>query len=511
MLQITARLFKDGQLVGYRLTDGNQTQDLTKIQTWMYAKNKQIINVTAAGTQDDPQLSGTNGFKLKELPEIKFGQPAVYSEMKNNRCKYSNSLVITNYIVDCKNPERVIMRTKGPIPKSGDRGLIGAPLTIGYMIKNIGNEPIQIERIAVNSKETETAVLSPGQSLALSRKEVVALGFKLEVDGIFANAKLVSSKKVERTLENEKYFYIKLTDENTDITADDFRLDIWKVAKPDEISKYFDYIVSLDSKQIEHSNNISAALRYLINNTEEQIKNNRHIFDHHKWGEFHQNDVKHAIITEENRSKYSNALEIVAKITDDNLGDLHARIDGYAVRNRGNEPINITRIVYDTFEKSHVITLNPGETAYLSRVETAVLASRPEFNGIFYNGKVRFGLSGNPRDIMKTFLKDGKYKWLMRYCSIANRTYYTGFGEICTWDCVEYNDLVKFFGSRVRSNRQAIRTRQELHEKFGEYGLHNVDIDLSQSSRVENINKQQAQQSKGFFGSVVDTFNRFKR
>ncbi len=70
MLVVTARLFKDNQLVGYRLSDGQSTQDLTKQQVWVYAKNKQITNVIAVGTEAEPSISGTNGFELKKLPEI---------------------------------------------------------------------------------------------------------------------------------------------------------------------------------------------------------------------------------------------------------------------------------------------------------------------------------------------------------------------------------------------------------------------------------------------------------
>ena len=76
MLVITARLFKDNQLVGYRLSDGQSVNDLSKQQTWLYAKNKQIMNVTASGTEIDPVLSGTNGFELKSLPQIKWEEKA---------------------------------------------------------------------------------------------------------------------------------------------------------------------------------------------------------------------------------------------------------------------------------------------------------------------------------------------------------------------------------------------------------------------------------------------------
>ena len=43
MLQITARLFKDNQLYGYRITDGQQIIDATKAQAWLFAKKKRFL------------------------------------------------------------------------------------------------------------------------------------------------------------------------------------------------------------------------------------------------------------------------------------------------------------------------------------------------------------------------------------------------------------------------------------------------------------------------------------
>ena len=71
MLQITARIFKGNQLIGYVITDGNEEKPVTKEQAWYYAKEKMIQNVVAVGTQFDPSLSGTNGFELKSLPQRK--------------------------------------------------------------------------------------------------------------------------------------------------------------------------------------------------------------------------------------------------------------------------------------------------------------------------------------------------------------------------------------------------------------------------------------------------------
>lgn len=63
MLQITARLFKDNQLYGYRITDGQQIIDATKSQAWLFAKQKEILNVnaTGSGNEGDWGLTGTNG------------------------------------------------------------------------------------------------------------------------------------------------------------------------------------------------------------------------------------------------------------------------------------------------------------------------------------------------------------------------------------------------------------------------------------------------------------------
>ena len=74
MLQITARLFKDNQLYGYRITDGQQIMDATKVQAWLFAKQKEILNVnaTGSGNEGDCGLTGTNGFELKSLPQIKW-------------------------------------------------------------------------------------------------------------------------------------------------------------------------------------------------------------------------------------------------------------------------------------------------------------------------------------------------------------------------------------------------------------------------------------------------------
>ena len=415
MLQITARVFKDNQLVGYRLTDGNQTQDLTKVQTWMYAKNKQIINVTAAGTQDNPSLSGTNGFELKKLPEVKFKEPTKFSIQNRYdtiaiRCsliryvlkngvknipadkkeldtfskqvfkddvdcgkiksdayrKYTPSVLITHSIIDESNPtgsvtlgtvnksmsesdkaeyreqlniasklltelsnlldavvsigeeicredhsvyinteklkSRLIrhssvqvvhdiknkypdykkfaqefmsminnltdkpsitldglkksvgdsailiknmaeMASKQPVPETYQkRELVETGATIGYVIKNIGNEPIAVDRLSADGNRFGTVALNPGQSIGLSRVEMTLFAAKIEFCGEFANARLACASKrgFPDIYSYLNAHYIKQhMDEDSIIKHDITKIDIRKVVSPEDIQRHF--------------------------------------------------------------------------------------------------------------------------------------------------------------------------------------------------------------------------------------------------------------------------------
>ena len=147
--------------------------------------------------------------------------------------KYSKDLLITNSVTDSLGSRSAIIRTA--------KGITQISPTIGYVVKNIGKEPIAIDRITVYPISKVPTVLNPGQSIALSRAEVAVLCAKPEVCCVLKNARLLSDHKkcIPNIYEYLYLHYIKLTDKSIDMYADNFRLDVWKVVKPDEIFKYF--------------------------------------------------------------------------------------------------------------------------------------------------------------------------------------------------------------------------------------------------------------------------------
>lgn len=236
MLVVTARLFKDNQLVGYRLSDGQSIQDFTKQQTWLYAKNKQIINVIATGTEANPGLSGTKGFELKQLPEIKWGEKT----KNNNDVALGKSLLVTNTLYDG-------MNGVGPF------GI----LVLGYKIRNIGSQDIYYTRITATEDHTKTKeILKPLEEACVNRAELTYLCTTTNIGAKLANGKVVASSKREDRTEFERLssFYFTFDKEikepvaNKDLvrqyigklpSEDGIRLDIRTFLEPEIINKYF--------------------------------------------------------------------------------------------------------------------------------------------------------------------------------------------------------------------------------------------------------------------------------
>lgn len=236
MLVVTARLFKDNQLVGYRLSDGQSTQDLTKQQAWMYAKNKQIFNVVATGTEQDPGLSGIDGFELKSLPQIKWQE----KHINGNGAELGKSLLVTNTLYD-------------GIKGIGPFGI----LVIGYKIKNIGSQDIYYTRIAATEDHTKTEeILKPMEETCINRAELTYLCTTTNIGTKLANGKVVaSSKKKDRTeFERLSSYYFAFDKEikepvvNKDLvkqyigrlpSEDGIRLDVRTFLEPEIIEKYF--------------------------------------------------------------------------------------------------------------------------------------------------------------------------------------------------------------------------------------------------------------------------------
>ena len=213
MLVVTARLFYCNQLVGYQLSDGNQTREFTKQQAWLYAKNKQILNVVATGTEADPGLSGTNGFELKKLPEVKWGTSQI--QVPNNLL--GHNLIITAILYD-------------GFYSIGD-------IISGYKIKNVGQLPIEYTRITATPDHTETRViLYPNEDIHLNKAEIAALAHRSEVGTNLKNGYLHKSEEQGQC----KFEYLS----NCELRLADFgegldRLDIRLELDTETINKYF--------------------------------------------------------------------------------------------------------------------------------------------------------------------------------------------------------------------------------------------------------------------------------
>lgn len=267
MLVVTARLFKDNQLVGYQLSDGNRTKEFTKQQAWLYAKSKQIINVVATGTQDDPGLSGTNGFELKKLPEVKW--------QDTSKKKYTKEEMPTVKQLD-KHPEllgknllveRVLYDSnEGPMI----RGIIHA---IGYKIVNIGDKPIEYNIIIpaqYRDRRYSKQVLQKGEYTYLSCAELGYLAFNENVGLRFANGRVYYSVPARETYDKNNiahlykcYFHfdgIEISEDEENyalvskyigkkISDQDIRLDIRDVQEIDAYARVERFTVVITPKK----------------------------------------------------------------------------------------------------------------------------------------------------------------------------------------------------------------------------------------------------------------------
>ena len=240
MLQITARLFKDNQLYGYRITDGQQIIDATKAQAWLFAKQKEILNVnaTGSGNEGDYGLTGTNGFELKSLPQIKWEgattnqtvkkegkydaedmqaalmyhmalEPKVQSlkDWAASVAEFTKLGIIQDF--DEKNQKfkeymKILLKKRAEEPDFLRRRRSLTPLLIvthrimvadrlvGYTIKNASISQIIFARDSLSSyTRAQAEYLAPWESVDISRVEMVETLSLPEYSGRFQNGKIV--------------------------------------------------------------------------------------------------------------------------------------------------------------------------------------------------------------------------------------------------------------------------------------------------------------------------------
>lgn len=66
MYKLVGRISDGKQIIGYNVTDGQQTISMSKQDVMVLAKQGSILGVKLVGDT----LTGTNGFELKKLPTV---------------------------------------------------------------------------------------------------------------------------------------------------------------------------------------------------------------------------------------------------------------------------------------------------------------------------------------------------------------------------------------------------------------------------------------------------------
>lgn len=224
MVRVTERIFKGNKLIGYTVVDvtTGEKKQLGKYELWYLAKSKEVMNVKATGSEDDPVLTGVNGFQLKQLPETQWKE-------------ISKNLMVTKILTDD------VTHQKSIVLNSSDEDGVFKTIKgiVGYRIKNIGSQPIEIVKVTIKDYVQETMVLNPGCEVNLSKME---LGFTCNLVGTtLNNGKVVSyaSKKVDNPYKVLQQIKVEFNNREYNGEHSPLRCPISKAETPENIWKYF--------------------------------------------------------------------------------------------------------------------------------------------------------------------------------------------------------------------------------------------------------------------------------
>lgn len=355
MLVVTARLFKDNQLVGYRLSDGQSTQDFTKQQAWTYAKNKQIANVVATGTEQEPGLSGVNGFELKSLEQIKWSDKTPSNS--ESKCYNTQDLLSSG----------IRLRLNGAV--------VTADSNIASMYKQNLREEAQ-------SGKVNTVMI---RSMSNYFKVVNTLADPTQKGGSIAVAIPTGEQ-----LEKQKQAWLE--DKNKHI-----RLAQYLIEVSNRLLNTANELVNQGYIEIKAGELVSKVdVRALKAVTPEYMTAElKELLDQFKGiGTTEPNEIV-------NLQDYIKAFTEIAPLLDEFLEKIRnveftpkraltstSPIIGYRIEYTGNEPIETFRITATDDHTMVPFTINPGQTVCLNRAELAILGSKPEVGCTFANGKL---------------------------------------------------------------------------------------------------------------------------
>ena len=227
MWRLTQRVFKNGQLIGYVLTEENGLDEkiLPKATVWELASNNFVLGVKPL---KDGSIVGINGFELKKLPKYtEKKSESTLSEKRQERTKavitiqdlmtaYLRKILRTENLGLFNSPDYCYMdelrKAFGEIIFEGDKGKstrnslsdtlnIEASIVdkhknkiIGYIVKNNGTIDLEYQRILYKNYNTRIKrVLKPGEKVGLSVAEIVLLSSINKISMKFNNGKVINS------------------------------------------------------------------------------------------------------------------------------------------------------------------------------------------------------------------------------------------------------------------------------------------------------------------------------
>jgi len=304
----------------------------------MYAKNKEVMNVTATGTANDPGLSGTNGFELKKLPEIQWGDISKKQKIEKFTTQDIRAAALrrslrTGEIID------------GQFIKEQSGKLIKAEIDSGVVNRDryrLFSGSLLIENTLYDS-QSKPDTLNFGVNLSDEEQKVIDT-----VDPIYSNMRILAD----------------LINRIKTLTEDGVSVNDIKEALQNP-AKYNDPELN-NIVRLAREKNLASELDECINQM---------------------NDGNERLDTDELDDLERILTEMKIK-ANPRRATLTQETIGYRIRNIGSQAIPITRMTTtDDHSKSETV-LNPGQVMSLNRAELALLAAKPEVNFTFANGKL---------------------------------------------------------------------------------------------------------------------------
>lgn len=355
MLTVTARIFSNNQLVGYRLSDGQSTQELTKIQAWTYAKNKQIANVVATGNEQEPGLSGINGFELKKLPEV---QSASVEYNTQDILSAGARMIIGGFNPANINSGIELMSLYGSrLKEDSQKGIVGV-----HNVRILSQYFTVINTLCdKNAKDDSIEVVKPtGEELEKQRKE-------------FESSKKEQLKVFHALKTRELIVVANIQNLRRHLRKNANNLD--DATKEEAIQSVMDLIDSL----IEILEKYELSGKWQLLKLKEEIKLVK-IRDFDTAVIEDNTELLELLITK--ITELENYINVPIKML-----QTTAPVIGYLVKYTGATPIQISRINVNTY-KQNSVTLNPNEQICLSRAELTMLGAKPEIGCTLSNGKI---------------------------------------------------------------------------------------------------------------------------